>query len=206
MLCPDPNEAVDERWCSEVMPAGTWVYPPACMWRSARALLAANEISAPNGLRNLIEQVHGQDRIKVPMQLESAEFAYEGQSLVERQIARNNLLDAHEGFDQEKLQKVWDDEQFPTRLGVPQVTLALARNKAEKLMPYGPDWYQSELEVSAVRYNKLTEPNQELQMIKTVKADWSPARAKYVKIVPVSSDGRICDGLRYDPQIGATWT
>ncbi|MFC3119559.1 hypothetical protein ACFOHS_20030 [Jhaorihella thermophila] len=96
-------------------------------WRSARALFDAGELRAPDGLRALIEAVEGADPLPLPEALENAEFEHIGKTLVEGNLAETCLISAAEDFAQNAMRKVWDDEQFPTRLGVPQVTLALAR-------------------------------------------------------------------------------
>lgn len=206
VLSPDPDDVPDARWLHQVLGRGAYVYPPPVMWRSARALFDAGAIRAPGGLRGPIEAVEGAEPIPLAAALENTEFEYEGQKLVERQMAANSLLDPHEPFAQERMEKVWDDEKFPTRLGVPQVTLALAVEGPGGLRAYaetGPNgWALSEVQLSAVRYALLEGPDQTRQEIAAVKADWSEARAKYTVVAPLGEGGRICEGLRYDPDFG----
>ena len=206
VLSPDPDTVESAHWLQQVLDKGAWVYPQPVMWRSAKALFDAGEIRAPEGLRGLIEAVHGTNPLAVPDMLENTVFEHEGQKITEKQMAERCLLDAMEPFDQERMQKVWDDEQFPTRLGVPQVTLALAVQKPEGLVPYAgegrADWAMSEVQLSAVKFTQLTGPDQERPDIRKVKKNWSESRAKYTIVAPLGQGGRICEGLRYDAELG----
>jgi CRISPR-associated endonuclease/helicase Cas3 len=208
VLSPDPDRVSDDRWLHQVLDRGAFVYDPTLTWRSARALFDAGEIDVPQGLPALIDAVEGDTPLPLPEPLRTAEFRREGQDIVERQMALTVLVDATQGIDQDTMQKVWDDESFPTRLGVPQTTLALARLGADGLEPLaqdGPDpWALSELQLSAARFD----PNQLDQtdpLVQAVKRNWTEARAQKTWIAVLGSDGRICDGLRYDPDLGAVW-
>lgn len=209
VLSPDPDRVDNDRWLHQVLAAGAYVYPPTVTWRSARALFDAGELRAPDGLRALIEAVEGADPLPLPEALENAEFEHIGKRLVEGNLAKNCLISAAEDFAQDAMRKVWDDEQFPTRLGVPQLTLALARAEAGGLKPYagdGPDgWAMSELQVSKPRFDTLTPPDQSDPAIARIKQGWSEARAACTIIAPLGPEGRICAGLRYDPELGAVW-
>ena len=59
ILSPDPENVEDGRWLHRVLPAGAWVYPLSDQWCTARAVFALGAIRAPDGLRQLIEAVHG---------------------------------------------------------------------------------------------------------------------------------------------------
>ncbi|SHF39124.1 CRISPR-associated helicase, Cas3 family [Ruegeria intermedia] len=209
VLSPDPDRVENARWLHQVLGAGAYIYPPTVTWRSARALFDAGELRAPDGLRALIEAVEGADPLPLPEALEGENFQHIGQQMVERQLAENCLISAAEDFAQDAMRKIWDDEQFPTRLGVPQVTLALARCGAGGVVPYagnGPDgWAMSELQVSKPRFDKLTPPDQTDPAITRIKQGWSEARAACTIIAPLGPEGRICEGLRYDPELGAIW-
>ena len=212
ILSPDPDRVDTARWVHQTLDRGAFVYPQPVLWRSARALFDAAEIQAPDGLRPLIEAVEGAgvDRLSVPAVLESAVFEYEGQQIVERQLAHNCLVSAHDAFDQPAMARVWDDEQFPTRLGVPQVTLALARRKSgqlEPLAPEGPDrWALSEVQVSAARFDPVPVLDQTLPEIIEIKKTWSESRARHTWIAVLEEDGRISDTMSYNSRSGVIWT
>ena len=206
ILSPDPNIVNNARWVHQVLGKGAHIYPTTDMWRSAKAVFSAGGLNAPDGLRDLIEAVHGANIDDAPEVLLSEEFKHEGQQIVEHQLAANCLVDPNEPFAQDKMQKVWDDEEFPTRLGVPQVTLALARQGQGRLEPYAADgWAASELQVSRRRYEDLPGPDQTRPEILKAKEGWSDARAKFTYVAPLGENGEICEGLRYDPQLGALW-
>ena len=205
VLSPDPDEVPDARWIHQVLDKGAFVYPPADLWRSARALFDAGEIRAPEGLRGLIEAVEGADAPPVPEALEAAEFEQEGKALVEGQLARGCLINPFDPFHQDAMQKVWDDEKFPTRLGVPQVTLALAVERDGALHPYGDDWHLSELQVSRIKFGEPEAFDQSDSRIKAIKAGWPRGRAEHTLIAPLDPEGRISVGLRYDAELGAIW-
>ena len=210
VLSPDPDMVEDARWLHQVLDKGAHVYSPPDMWRSARAVFDAGGIRAPEGLRDLIEAVHGDGAaLEVPAVLKGAELEHEGKQIVEGQLAKNCLLDPDQPFAQERMQKVWDDEEFPTRLGVPQVTLALAVERQGGLVPYagaGPDrWAMSEVQVSAGKFKDLTTPDQNRPDILKAKEGWPGARAKYTEVAPLGQGGQICEGLRYDATLGVVW-
>ena len=208
VLSPDPDRVEDTRWLHQVLDKGAYVYSPTITWRSAKAVFDAGELRAPEGLRDLVEAVEGANPLPLPEALENDEFKHAGKEIVERQLAENCLIKVNEAFDQDAMRKVWDDEQFPTRLGVPQMTLALARVGVVGLEPYADDsegWAMSELQLSKPRFDSLTPPDQTSSAVLRAKRGWSEARAKYTLIAPLGPDGRICKGLRYDPELGAVW-
>ena len=232
ILSPDPDKVDSDRWLHPVMEHGAWVYPPTVMWRSAKAIFDAGVICEPSGLRELIEQVESSGSLPVPEVLESMGYKHEGEKIADRQQARNCLIEVNRPFDQEAMRKVWDDEKFPTRLGVPQVTLALARHSEDGLVPYCPAsgkdespffrWTMSELQVSWLRFKKLLpDIEQDSDMnaseieemlfphdndkIVGIKRDWPDSRARYTIIAPLGPDGQLCEGLCYDADLGAVW-
>lgn len=208
VLSPDPDDVQSDRWLQQVLDRGAWVYDPTVTWRSARVLFDTGQIVVPEGLRDLIGAVEGDSPLSLPEALEQASFRHEGQDIVERQMALNVLIDPTKGFDQDRMSKIWDDEQFPTRLGVPQVTLALARFEPEGLEPLateGPDrWALSEVQVSAARFDP-TVLEQSAPGIATAKQSWTKARADNTWIAVLGPGGEICDGVRYDHRLGVVW-
>ena len=94
-------------------------------------MFAARSIREPGGLHDLIEEVHGLDPGKVPEALRRAEQDSLGKATIACQVAGNQLLSIRR--DSQLLdclaaaQKVHDEERLRTRMGIPQVTLRLAR-------------------------------------------------------------------------------
>lgn len=207
VLAPDPAQVDNARWLHQVLDRGAYTYDVTQSWRAAQALFSAGEIAAPEGLRALIEACEGHSPLPLPEALHRAELEQSGAQQAERGMAGLAVIDSHDSFDQPGMAKVWDEEQFPTRLGVPQVTLALAVQTEQGLEPWAGQirdgWAQSEVQIAQHRFDALEGfPNQLLPEIARIKEDWSEPRAKFTQIAPVGPDGQICEGLRYDRDLG----
>jgi len=203
VLAPDPDAAAGPRWLHEVLGRGGFVYPAALQWRSARVLFDAGRIDAPGGLRALIEAAHG-DTLPVPEALERAELETLGKAGAAVALAWQNRIGWAEGY--RRGAKGAEDAEYPTRLGQPQRLLVLARSGDGKLLPWaGDDWtadgcQNSEVRASAARLPALAD--QETPEIAAAKAAWPCWLAATRDLCLVAADGTICDGLRYDPELG----
>ena len=210
VLAPDPDVVTDSNWLKRGIGSGAFVYPQDMQWRTARALFDTGTIRAPGGLRALIEAVHGSDLLDLPEALSGTEVETLGRRMSEAQQAFNQVLDAEDGYDQPQMQRVFDDDRFPTRLGIPQVTLRLAREQGRQLIPWpgdGPlDWRSSEVQVSAARYRNLQGVDQNRSEIEAVRKEWPEWMQASVLVAPVGEDGLICEGMRYDSALGIAFT
>ena len=206
VLAPDPDRVEGADWLKRVLGSGALVYPQDVQWRTAKALFDRGMIRAPGGLRELIELVHGDDPQEVPEALMGFEIETIGRRMSEAQQAFNQVLDAEDSYDQPQMQRVFDDDRFPTRLGVPQVTLRLAREEHGRLAPWageGPlGWQSSEVLVSAARYRKLQGVDQDRPEIRVVREAWPDWMRKRVLVAPVDENGVICGGLQYNSDLG----
>ena len=200
IVAPDPDVVIDSRWLHRVLTSGGWVYPVSDQWRTARAVFDKGVVSAPEDLRGLIEAVHGSNTCPVPEALGGVEIENEAKVMVERGIARNQLMEP--GCYLESAQGVYDEDRLATRLGIPQVTLWLARRSAGVLEAYASTWEESEVRMLRSQYEKLGGVNQETPEIQAVKAGWPEWRKGSIQIAPVSDDGEIVEGLRYDTDTG----
>ncbi len=210
VLAPDPNEVSDTKWLHRVLGSGASIYPLDLQWRTIKALLDSQGIRAPGGVRELIAAVYGPTATEVPEVLERAEIGTIAERMSEEQQAFNSVLDSEEGYDQPQTQRVFDDDRFPTRLGIPQVTLRLAREHAGMLVPWagtGPlGWQSSEVQVSAARYRELDGVDQERPEILALLNNWPKWLRGSVLIAPVQADSSICDGMCYDSSSGIMFT
>ncbi|MDE0209257.1 MAG: CRISPR-associated helicase Cas3' [Boseongicola sp.] len=206
ILSPDAEVVEDDQWLHRVLDAGAWVYPLSDQWRTARAVFGAGAIREPDGLRNLIEAVHGRDPEEVPEPLGRAEQDSLGKLMIERQMAKNQLLSTHcEGQLLDYLaaaQKVYDEERLTTRLGIPQVTLRLARAGEGGLEPLADSWENSEVQMSRARYEKLGGVDQETQEIVRLKSSWPDWKRSTIQIAVVGKEGTMAKELRYDSRLG----
>ncbi|MCB1387906.1 MAG: CRISPR-associated helicase Cas3' [Rhodobacteraceae bacterium] len=197
VVAPDPADRTDAQWLTRVLDRGAWVYPLADQWRTAEVLFRIGRIVAPSGLRALIEAVHGAEAGPVPPGLEGVELDDEGQDRARAAHAWQNVVDL--SLDFRTASRGDDDAQYPTRLGEPVQTLALA---TEGLEPWGGDWALAEVSVARRRLRGLDLPDQQAPAIRAIKADWPAWKRDAVTICPVGQGGRICDGLAYDAELG----
>ena len=204
VLSPDPDPAkVDDRWLHRILPCGAWVYPLDIQWRTARILYSRENIAMPDELRLLIEAVHGDMCEELPCGLAHVEEETVGKRYAETWEALNRLINPNLDYAQDQMARVFDDERYPTRLGEPQVTLALAQENNETLVPYSGEsglrgWILSEVQVSERRYRTLRTPlDQDAPEFEIVKSKWPKGRKKFVRIATVRENGHICDGLLY---------
>jgi len=209
VLSPDPSDVTHARWTHATLDRGAWVYPQDVLWRSAHALFRTGRIDAPDGLRKLIESVHGSDAPAVPDALLDVEMETEGRTAAERARAEHTVIDPRAGYLQSATARVFDETVFPTRLGQLQITLVLARKTDDGLAPWACDsepalaWSLSEVGLSKVRYDRLPEPpDQGASDVAPMVAAWPEWKRATHRIAVVGEDGNIAEGLRYEPSRG----
>ncbi|GHG98419.1 CRISPR-associated helicase/endonuclease Cas3 [Pseudodonghicola xiamenensis] len=204
VLAPDPAQVSDDRWLQGVLGGGAFVYPLADQWRTADHLFRVGEITAPSGLRALIEAVHGAGARDVPQALEAAELRTEGEGAAARGHAAQNIVDFAAGYRAGG--RANDDARYPTRLGEEQQTLVLARyDGAGGLQPWiagSEGWALSEVSASRKRLARFDLPDQDAPEIVALTRDWPEWKRAALRICPVAGDGTICPGLRYETEMG----
>ena len=131
LISPDPTAMPDAAWAADTAIGGTrFVYPPSILWRSARVLEAAGQITVPEGVRPLLEAVYGPDAEAVPPGLAQAEARLIGEMAAECGIARYNLLDPARGYAFRNGE--WtSDVIMPTRLGDDCKMFRMARSEGD---------------------------------------------------------------------------
>ena len=209
VLSPDPDDVADENWARDLLGQGWYVYSVDLQWRTAKALFAAGQIDAPDGLRALIAAVDGTHAPDVPPALSEAEGNRLGEMFAKGALANQNLLEAKGGYSDAK--QVLSDETFPTRLAPEQMTLVLARRDAGGvLVPYAPigedgditrAWALSEVGLARHRWGEK-EVDQEAPEIAAVRKDWKTWQEATHMLCPVDEDGAISERLRYDRGYG----
>lgn len=208
VLSPNPDQVTDADWAKGTLGRGAYVYRLNDLWLTARALFDDGEIRAPEGLRTLISKVHGRDAIDVPDPLKVTQMEAEGEKLATAAHAQHNVVTPEEGYLNGTGDHVWSDEKFPTRLGKEEAILVLARYVENELRPWcdrdlpeATAWALSEVRCHKRRLPEKL-PDQSAPHIAKVKATWPKGKQKYLILCPVSEDGEICEGLRYDPDSG----
>lgn len=207
ILSPDPNLVEDERWLHATLGRGAYVYRDDYQWRTAKTVFRNGAIEAPVGLRSLIEAVHGPNSEDLPEIIEQKLQEAEGAVLAEAAHAQFNVVKPEDGYLNGIRGRVWSDERFPTRLGQEDVVLVLARHDSTGLIPWcEADTSARSWALSEVRCNRrrLTEglPDQSIDAIVEVKKHWPKGKRDHLILCPVLGDGKICEGVRYDSELG----
>lgn len=203
VLSPDPAEVTDARWLQRVLGGGAYVYPLADQWRTADHLFEVGSVTAPSGLRALIEAVHGNQARQVPSVLEAAEMESDGKDAAAKGHAAQNIVDFGAGYRLGG--RANDDATYPTRLGEEQQILVLARRVDGALQPWdsGPDaWAMSEVSVGRKRLARFELPDQTSAEIVAITRDWPEWKRNSQRVCQVEEDGTICAEVRYDERLG----
>ncbi len=206
VLSPDPDVVQDDRWLQGTLGSGAFVYALADVWRSARVLFAAGRIEAPQGLRALIEAVHGEAAEDLPASLEAADLQAEGEAKAASTLALHNLVDLAAGY--RAAGRGDSDVTYPTRLGAETRTVVLARMTDAGLVPWAGDaatpenWALSEVSARRNRLDRLPLPDQLQPAIAAITQDWPDWKCADTVLCPVGEDGQICEGLRYEADCG----
>ena len=206
VVSPDPGRVSDDRWLQATLGAGAHVYALAEVWRSARVLFAAGQIVAPQGLRALIEAVHGEGAEDLPDPLQRAEMQAMGEAAAARTLALHNLVDL--SVDYRKAGRGDNDVSYPTRLGAEPRVLVLARQEGATLIPWAgaaptaENWTLSEVSARRKRLDRLPLPDQTRPEIAALTRHWPDWKRAEAVLCPVAEDGMICEGLRYTAEYG----
>ena len=207
VVSPDPNRKEGEDWLRAVLGGGAWVYRLDYQWLTARAVFAVGKIAEPDGLRALIEAVHGDCAPPVPQALEAAQCQADADAIAVAGMARSNVVDSAAGYLSGIGGAVGNDALFPTRLGEPQVTMVLARREGDRLVPWADEadpetaWSLSEVSAARKRFAHLL-PDQATPEIQAVKELWPEWRREAFPVCMVEEGGMIGKELRYDKILG----
>ncbi|MCC7545646.1 MAG: CRISPR-associated helicase Cas3', partial [Aquabacterium sp.] len=206
VLSADPADVTSEHWLKDVLGRGEYVYPVAEQWRTARHLFAAGKIDAPEGLRDLVEAVHGSEVLEAPDTLQRAVQNDEGRMHAALNMGQLNVIVLNEGY--RRGGGAADDVSYPTRLGPPQRTLMLLRRENGKLRLWAGTGAEgemlSEVTASFARLAKLPLPEagQECSEIQAFKANWPEWKKNATTVVEVQAAGVVVEGLRYQNSCG----
>lgn len=216
VLSPDPTKVDDVAWLSRVLGRGAGVYFLDQQWRTAERLFGAGAIEAPAGLRGLIEAAHvesgetdalGRAAPPLPEPVIAAELERLAERSSHASHAQRNLVEWKEGFRSGA--RADDDAEYPTRLGEPQTRLTLARLEGGRLAPWAQGeeagegltpWMLSEVSAASSKLAKLEIPEPAAKPVDF--AGWPKWRRETVRFCVVEEDGRICEGLRYEADLG----
>ena len=204
VVSPDPGQVRDARWLSDALDKGAHVYPLSDQWRTADHLFRVGLIEAPEPLRDLIEAVHGTDPVDLPEAFDAQSLKEDGARFARRGLGWQNVIRLEDGFRTGGFAS--DDRTYPTRLGIEQLTLVLARRSEEGLFPIAgrgaENWPLSEVTASKSRLERLPLPDQTEPPLADLVALWPDWKREQTRLCIVAEDGAICEGLRYDRNLG----
>lgn len=217
VLSPDPADVRDARWLHGMFGKGARIYSLPDMWRTALVLFREGQITAPEGLRSLMEAVYAQDAEPLPAVFDRADMDEIGKGNAAKGLALQNVVNI--GTDYRSGGGRQDDVLYPTRLGEATSILVLARQTEKGLVPWASMgesfhqeaeedgqklralWMLSEVSVLSRWLKPLDMPDQDAPAIQAVKKDWPKWKRENADILlcPVQMPGgEICKGLCYD--------
>ena len=148
---PEPVQDPNKDWYSSLLSSAAYVYPKhGDLYLTAKLLSKTGEIATPDDARDLIEGVYGEESQRtIPQQLKERDQKAEYERKRAEAMANLSGLSVRSGYCYEGSWK--DDENPPTRLSEPTVTLLLGYYDEESgfIRPlYGEDkWDLSQVNV-----------------------------------------------------------
>jgi len=191
---PTPDKEPGKDWYERIFPKACYVYPDtANLWRTQQLLVEKGCISMPEGARNLIEGVYGEEALIAPDTLLFSEEDYWAKKMADRSMASFNGLIMEKGFVRSSSTH-WDEEtRIPTRLGDTQINLYLARVVDGNIEPLysGPfAWDQSMAKIREGLVETLDLNIDEERQLEAFKEGNARFRTSDL-IVPVQQSGNI---------------
>jgi len=199
VLTPPFADEPDENWIREKLPGTAAVYRnPTILWRTARALARENAIVAPDGLRELVEEVY--DGLLAPEALSRATLRAEGEASAHRTQGQQARLNPGDGYSGEQVQ--WTDERkIETRISDNSITIRLGKlGDDSAIIPWAQEssawkaWALSEVRVRPLRIAPDARPPDRLaKAAAAARATWK----RFEQEIPL---------LVLEPEGGGRWT
>lgn len=133
---PLPEDEADGNWFKSVFTKGSFVYPShGCLWLTARLLAEKKELKMPDDARELIEAVFSESADTIPDSLQQRDQQANSQWQADKSLAHINMLKLGEGYEP-TINQWREDMKTPTRLGVMDTTVRLAKWDGTALLPW----------------------------------------------------------------------
>lgn len=135
---PLPDDDAGGDWYKSAFPKASFVYPShGCLWLTAKLLTEGKELKMPSDARELIEAAFSGRADDIPTPLQQRDQKADSQWQADKSLAHINMLKLDEGYEATVTQ--WrEDMKTPTRLGVMETTVRLARWDGTTLKPWYP--------------------------------------------------------------------
>lgn len=219
VVSPPPIDDAQRDWAMGPLGGTRFVYRPDVLWRSARVLFAKGTIVTPDGVRELIEAVYGEEAAPVPPALAAVEMTGKGDDLGDRAFALSQVLDFSPPY--QRGSGAWEsDTRVATRLPDVRTVVRLARWEEGRLRSWCPDadprraWALSEVSLRGALTASAVSPFWTAE-IDEVRRDW-PVWQRDIPVVVLSQSetgwcGLAARGERdaevlYDSELGWIWS
>ena len=209
LVGPEPVAEPETNWLAPPWHRTAAVYPRHdVLWRSARAILTRRGFTAPDDVRDLIEQVYASD--EVPEALRAKSGRAEGKEHAARGVAHMNLLKWQEGYSRNA--GPWEaDVRTPTRLNDESIVLRLAHWDGGRVVPYAEAdeparaWALSEVSVRRTRAKGVPEPEGALKVALERALQTLSPWDRDVPVLMLSNTGEAWRGevVRSDGKLGS---
>jgi CRISPR-associated endonuclease/helicase Cas3 len=207
VLSPVPDENPPNGWLGGAFAGTSHIYADAgVLWRTVRTLHRLERITTPDGLRELIESVYGDDAAPVPASLEESASRAEGIASGQAAVATLATLKVKHGYDASG--HAWESElRARTRLGDEQTTVRLARVMGGgELAPWSRDsndppwkaWALSEIRLSRkVPRDAMADPLHD-KAVAAVRGSWGRFEQE-IPLLPLREEGGVWVGRLLRP-------
>ena len=192
---PRPEEDADENWYKSAFPKAAFVYPcHGCLWLTAKLLAEKGELKMPDDARELIETAFSEGENRIPGPLQRRDQQADAKWQADKSLAHINMLKLDEGYEATVTQ--WrEDMDTPTRLGVMETTVRLAKWNGKTLSPWYAHerfpWDMSQVNVRSFVVNAEFLYDGALEQEIAKIKEWLPDKGKWTVLVPLqeSEDG-----------------
>jgi CRISPR-associated endonuclease/helicase Cas3 len=204
---PEATQNPAENWYSEILKGASFVYADhAVLWKTQQAIENAGnkittpgDLDTPDGIRNLMKKVYGEDALVTPKKLEKQETKSMGDSDAKDSMGRYNMLALQEGYSPKSSGHWYEEVHVPTRIGDAQVNVYLAKMEGNNLIPFEDGefcWDLSTVKVRAALVTEKTFENRLNDLIASFKSN-SKRLSETDFVVPMRlNDGIwICEAL-----------
>jgi CRISPR-associated endonuclease/helicase Cas3 len=197
---PEFTETPSADWFRAFLPGAAAVYPNhGHIWLTARFLQQTGAIAMPEGARDLIENVYGEDaEADVPPALQSSVTKVMGDDSAKQSMASANTITLEKGYRDEGFD-LWDETRIPTRLeDQPSVTVRLTCRENGALRPWrdSSSRYDWELSQVSVRYSLFADEEHDPTLetaVETCRTNM-PDRGKWSRLLVLERENGIWVG------------
>ena len=189
---PEYTDNPQADWFSAFFPNAKKVYGNhARLWLGLKQLnqLPKPKPTLPENIRDLIENVYGQDS-KIPKGLEKSDINAYGNQSSQRTIGEFNTIDYEMGYTMDR-QNWEEDLTMPTRLGEETLILTLAKWENGELVPFTPGekqrWQKNEIRVLKKNIAEIPLFNEQQAVVDKIKQRM-PSKGKWIHLLPMVWD------------------